>query len=301
MPSSRSRGWAIPGSRRSAPNWSRSSGKPTSTPTPTSTGTCRPTTTRRGRAGTKCWASLGPASSATPRASTFLSDTVATCTDRVKSQDATNRNAVDDWKKTQLYKSLESLETALKAWDDLLAAEAFPSRDKLARAADDCETAFENFGRKHKLVYLDAKAAPYVRFQLLAAMRVLAETVATQFASRAGRASFSAMYQRLTSLPGGGRHACRHDGPSSPEDAVQGSRQGLVRGVGVAAGRPQGLAEIGAQVGSTSRPPRRRPAGGRCGPEEFDALAKLKPKVDLAASFKSWKKAYERPGAGTSR
>ncbi len=229
------------------------------------------------------------------RLSTFLADTIATCLDRVKIQDLNDTKAVENWKKTKLFETLGPLEKALKAWDDLLAKEAFPSRDDLARVASDCERAFEDFGRKHKLIY-ETEKVPYVRFQLLAAMRIMGETVAKQFASRASGASFSSIYLRLIEFPGRGSTSASKATMDYLRPKMQSKDPGKVWSAELESLRGfhkdslRTVLESALGKSAADKEARREADEVQ---SEFDALSKLKPKVDLEASFKSWKKAYD--------
>lgn len=109
--------------------------------------------------------------------------------------------AVKEWEGSKLYKTLQNMEGTLKAWDILLATNAFPDRAALIDTAILCERCFFEFYHEHVPVYSKDGAVPYVKYQLLATMRSLAEKIASQLAARSGNPSFSAMYGFLIDVP----------------------------------------------------------------------------------------------------
>lgn len=139
------------------------------------------------------------------RNATKLASVVTTvrtvATDEVRRGTGGSDPAVKEWEGSDLYKTLQDLEKTLMAWDDLLASSAFPDRATLTDAADRCEKSFFNFYREHVPVYAAGETVPYVKYQLLATMRSLAEKIASQFAAHSGNPSFSAMYSFLIDVP----------------------------------------------------------------------------------------------------
>jgi hypothetical protein len=116
------------------------------------------------------------------------------------------KSAVDTWEKSDLYTALNQVESAFKAWDDLLAKSPFPDRAELKRAVDKCDNAFMEFRAKHISVYEGETTVPFVKYQLLATMRALSEKLASQYAARMVP-SFSGMYDRMTDVPRSGTYA----------------------------------------------------------------------------------------------
>ncbi len=140
------------------------------------------------------------------RNATKLASVIATArtvaTDEVKRAGGAGGDAaVTDWRNSELYKTLGPLEQALKQWDDLLGADVFPHSDALKIAANTCNERFSRFCTQHQIVYAKPGTIPFIKYQLLATMRSLAEKVASQLAARAGQPAFSAMYERINDIP----------------------------------------------------------------------------------------------------
>jgi hypothetical protein len=111
--------------------------------------------------------------------------------------------AVAQWQSSELYKALESLEKALETWDKKRRTDDFPDKAALKNAADACQKAFSEVCQKHALVYAASATVPFIKYQLLATIRSLAEKVASQLAFYAGRPSFTTMYERIGDVPKG--------------------------------------------------------------------------------------------------
>jgi hypothetical protein len=82
-----------------------------------------------------------------------------------------------------------------------------PDKDALRDAAIKCKDKFRAFSRKHEEWFMlkGGKAPPLVKYQLPATVRAVGEKVATQLAARAGKASFTGMYELVRDVPNRGR------------------------------------------------------------------------------------------------
>lgn len=231
------------------------------------------------------------------RPSVVLADTVANCIDRVKNQYITDPAAVDKWKKSELYATLDPIEKALKAWEELIGAEASADQDAVKDQADACLKVFEDFALVHKHEFLDEGAPPYVRYQLLATMRVLGETVARQFATRVGSASFTGVFLRLGEFPDRPAPEVSKASVDYLRSKLGGKDLASLFGSEIERLRDDHVDSLRATLektlGSRSAADKEARDEAKLLQKEFDALAKAKPKVDLTASLKSWKKAYE--------
>ena len=122
---------------------------------------------------------------------------------------ATAQKAADQLKNSALYKTLDAVERALsgwelaaKNWDASLDPKSSPDKKPLMDAANECYDRFFEFYREHVGGgYWNDGTAPFVRYQLVATMKLLAEKVASQFQSRVGKPSFSAMYEFISDVP----------------------------------------------------------------------------------------------------
>jgi hypothetical protein len=106
-------------------------------------------------------------------------------------------------KGTELFDRLEELKTALTDWNALLASKALPDGTGLMGQAKNCARKLEACYQAHgELINSGDKAAnPFVKYQLLAAMRAIGEKVASQYAARGGQATFVGMHNLMRDLP----------------------------------------------------------------------------------------------------
>jgi hypothetical protein len=118
----------------------------------------------------------------------------------------TTTGSRSDWENSLVHDSLEALKIALKDWNSLLAESALPSEGALRERAEEvndklyrCRTAHEELMRSG-----GEEAVPFVKYQLLATMRAIGEKVAAQYLARAGKASFSALYELIRDVPNRG-------------------------------------------------------------------------------------------------
>ncbi|HEY7317180.1 MAG TPA: hypothetical protein VIE89_06375 [Candidatus Binatia bacterium] len=133
------------------------------------------------------------------------------------------------WQNSELKVSLEELRTTLNDWDQLLATGALPDKDRLINLMREVDEKLAVCDRKHReiMVFRNKKeAVPFVKYQLLATMRALGEKVASQFAARAGKGSFTGMYELIRDVPGRGRGA---EGLSKAQDLVRDYQGDLTR------------------------------------------------------------------------
>jgi hypothetical protein len=126
-------------------------------------------------------------------------------TDEVKREKGDGA-AVTEWQNSQLYKVLENMEISLKQWDSLLAKDAFPDKETLNQALDTIGKDFFEFYRAHGAKYGSGTLVPYVNFEVLATMKSLADKIASQFAARVGKPSFSGMYDLICDVPNRGSY-----------------------------------------------------------------------------------------------
>lgn len=138
---------------------------------------------------------------------TVVSNIRTLASEDIKTSDPQDPNAVKIWEQSKLYDSLTKLETALKSWDDFLSSYVSLVDPKTLRdLAQNCADRFADFAREHAILYKTFKGTDgeplYIKYQLLATTKALAEKVASQFATRATTSpSFSAMYERIIDVP----------------------------------------------------------------------------------------------------
>jgi hypothetical protein len=157
------------------------------------------------------WADLvAKAKAQVQRNATDLASVVSTsitlATEDIKNSNPKDPNAVTSWQQTKLYDRLTKLETALKSWDNLLDSYLSSDRATLQDLAKKCADRFADFATEHASrykTYTGADGEPlYVKYQLLATAKALAEKVASQFAARSTTSpSFAAMYDRIIDVP----------------------------------------------------------------------------------------------------
>lgn len=145
------------------------------------------------------------------RNATDLTSVVSTsrtlASEDIKNSDPTAPNAVTIWEQSKRYDRLTKLEAALKFWDNFLASDVSLGDPKTLRdLAKKCADRFADFASEHALLYQTFKGADgeplYVKYQLLATAKALAEKVASQFAARATTSSsFALMYDRIIDVP----------------------------------------------------------------------------------------------------
>ena len=111
-----------------------------------------------------------------------------------------------DWESSDLYDSLEDLKTALKGWNTLLAESALPNERALRDRAKECNDKLDSCAQAHERLMRSGgkEAVPFVKYQLLATMRAIGEKVAAQYIARAGKASYSALYELTRDVPNRG-------------------------------------------------------------------------------------------------
>ena len=211
---------------------------------------------------------------------TELATAIALARDEVK-----NANRDDDtiWQKSEIYKRLEELKAALRDWDKLLAVDALPDRDGLKDSAKKCNDKFEACYREHFLLTRTGagkEAVPYTKYQLLATMRALAEKVASQFAARAGRPSFSAMYELICDVPNRG-----------PFKKGTEAADALVKFYGTDLGKAW-TAELKNMERALIKEDK---VAAKDLKEEFKKLTEKEPPVDLEGALDEWRAHFKDP------
>jgi len=105
---------------------------------------------------------------------------------------------------TELFDALEELKRELHTWDSLLATAASPDKIKMREQAKKCADALEYSRKLHGQLLAKGETNPFVKYQLLATMAALGEKVASQYAARAGKASFSGLCEIVRDVPNRG-------------------------------------------------------------------------------------------------
>ncbi|HEY7317179.1 MAG TPA: hypothetical protein VIE89_06370 [Candidatus Binatia bacterium] len=115
------------------------------------------------------------------------------------------RNLRTAWEGSELLRSLQELKNTLTEWNALLAKGALPAEKALGDQAKKCGDALSRCASAHQtLMTSGGEAPPFVKYQLLATMRAIGEKVAAQYAARAGKASFTALYDLIRDVPNRG-------------------------------------------------------------------------------------------------
>jgi hypothetical protein len=209
--------------------------------------------------------------------------------DEIKLQGGTDAD-VAKWKSSELYKAMESLETALANWGGELGQYAFPdpkalkddnkALEKLKTAAEACNKAFFDVYRAHLPVYDQAGTVPFIKYELLALMRSLAEKVASQLAGRLGRPSFTAMYERICDVP-------------KRESSEEGERVATVLTVNPKYEDQPGSVWNTQMEGASASLKKVNQAAHAELMSAFQALSKKKPPVMISESLNAWSTGYK--------
>lgn len=236
------------------------------------------------------WQTLSNAAQAeVQRNATDLASVVANtrqiATDEVKREKG-DGSAVTDWQNSELYKVLGDLEGRLKQWDRLLADDAFPDRNTLNQGLDLIEKQFFQFYREHVPLYGQDTTVGYIRFQMLATMKSLAEKVAAQFAARAGKPSFSGMYDLICDVPDRGSY---EKGNSTAQYLI---KENAYSTSGQVWKRELRSLEKDLEKGNSDV--------SKSLQAEFNKLTQKQPPVNLEASLDKWYKTYKTIGSDLS-
>jgi hypothetical protein len=134
---------------------------------------------------------------------TYLATAMALAGEEVSRTETGSRS---DWEDSDLYDTLEGLKTALQDWNALLAESALPDERALRDRAKQCSDELSSCARAHERLMTSGgkEAVPFVKYQLLATMRAIGEKVAAQYVARAGKASYSALYELTRDVPNRG-------------------------------------------------------------------------------------------------
>lgn len=195
-------------------------------------------------------------------------------------------SAVTEWQNSELYKVLQSLESSLKQWDKLLAVDAFPDRNALNKDFDLIQQQFFQFYREHVPLYGQETTVSYINYQMLATMKSLAEKVAAQFAARAGKPSFSGMYDLICDVPNRGSYEKGNLTAQylTKENAIYPSGKVWKKE----------LESLGKDLAKANPGASTRLQG------ELNKLMQKQPPVDLEASLNKWYQTYKNIGSDLS-
>ncbi len=149
---------------------------------------------------------LAEAKAGAQRNATELAADLATAMTLAGQEVTTATGQESYWENAELHGQLEGLKTALKDWNKLLAEWALPDKQDLRDQAQRCSDKLGSCSEAHQSLMKSGgpEAVPFVKYQLLATMRAIGEKVAAQYVARAGKASYSALYELIRDVPNRG-------------------------------------------------------------------------------------------------